>query len=70
MFSSEEFLTASQVAGFCSRLAVKKSLFNDDDLEEDIECATQLATIEELTSEASRELFLVHPVMWDKYNLC
>jgi len=31
MFSSEEFLTASQVAGFFSRLAAKKSLFNDDD---------------------------------------
>jgi len=34
MFSSEEFLTASQVAGFFSRLAAKKSLFNDDDLKE------------------------------------
>ena len=37
MFSSEEFLTASRVAGFFSRLAAKKSLFNNDDLEEDIE---------------------------------
>ena len=71
MFSSEEFLTASQVAGFFSRLAAKKSLFgNDDDLEEDIECATQEATIKELTNEVSRELFPGHPIMWDKYNLC
>ena len=46
MFSSEEFLTASQVNGFFLRLAAKKSLFNDDDLEEEIECATQEATIE------------------------
>jgi len=34
MFSSEEFLTVSQVAGFFSRLAAKKSLFSDDDLKE------------------------------------
>ena len=70
MFSSEEFLTASQVAGFFSRLAVKKSLFNNDDLEEEIECATQEATIEELTIEVSRELLPGHPIMWDNYNLC
>lgn len=70
MFSSEEFLTASQVAGFFSRLAAKKSLFNDDVLEEEIECATQEATIEELTSEVSRQLLLGHPITWDKYNLC
>ena len=70
MFSSEELLTASQVAGFFSRLAAKKSLFNDDELEEEIECATQEAIIEELTDEVSRELFPVHPIMWDKYNLC
>ena len=70
MFSSEEFLTASQVAGFFSRLAAKKSLFNDDDLEEEIECATQEATIEELTNNVSRELFPGHPITWDKYNLC
>ena len=35
----EAFLTASQVAGFFSRLAAKGSLFNDDDVEEEIECA-------------------------------
>ena len=70
MFSSEELLTATQVAGFFSRLAAKKSLFNDDDLEEEIECATQEVIIEELTDEVSRELFPVHPIMWDKYNLC
>ena len=45
MFRSEEFLTASQVARFFSGLAAKKSLFIDDDLVEEIECATQEATI-------------------------
>ena len=70
MFSSEEFLTAPQVAGFFSRLAAKKSLFSDDDLEEEIEGATQEATIEELTNEVSRELLPGHPIVWDKYNLC
>ena len=69
MFSSDEFLTASQVTGFFSRLAAKKSLFNDD-LEEEIECATQEATIEELTNDVSWELLPGHPIMWDKYDLC
>ena len=70
MFRSEEFLTASQVARFFSRLAAKKSLFNDDDLVEEIECATQEATIEELTNEVSRELLPGQSIMWDKYKLC
>ena len=70
MFSGKEFLTASQVAGFFSRLKAKKSLFNDDDLEEEIECATQEAIIEELGNEVSRELLPGHPIMWDKYDLC
>jgi len=69
MFSSEEFLTASWVAGFFFRLAAKKSLFNNDDLEEEIECATHEATTEELTNEVSRELLPGHPIIWDKYNL-
>ena len=69
MFSSKEFLTASQVAGFFSRLVTKKTLFNDDDLEEEIECATQEATIKELTNEVSWELLSGHPIMWDKYKL-
>ena len=66
IFSTEKFLTASQVAGCYSRLAAKKSLFSDDE----IECATHEATIEELTSEVSWELLLGHPIMWDKHNLC
>lgn len=70
IFSSEEFPTASQVTGFFSRLAAKKSLFNDDDLEEEIECVTQEATIEKLTNKVSRERFPGHPHMWHKYNLC
>ena len=63
MFSNKGFLTASQVAGFFSRL------FNDDDYEEGIECATQGGTIEELTNEASRKFLPRRPIMWDKYNL-
>jgi len=69
-FSGEEFLTVPQLAGFFSRLPAKKSLLNDDYLEEEIECATEEATIEELTNEVSRELLPGHSIMWDKYNLC
>ena len=36
MFSNEEFLTASQVDGFFSRLAAKKSLFNNDELKKEM----------------------------------
>lgn len=48
----------------------QRSLFNDDDLEEVIECATQDATIKELTNEVSCELLPGYPIMCDKYNLC
>ena len=65
----KQMFSASQVAGFFSRLKAKKSLFNDDDLEEEIECATQEAIIEELRNEVSRELLPGHPIMWDKYDL-
>ena len=34
MFSSEEFLTASQVARFFSRLVARKPLLSNDDLKE------------------------------------
>ena len=69
MFRSEEFLTVSQVAGSFSRLPAKKALFNDYDLEEEIECATQEATIEELMNEVPRELLPRHPIVRKKYNL-
>ena len=75
MFTSEEFLTSSQVTSFFSRLAAKKRLSEegndeDDDDFDDLENAAMEAHIELLTNEVSRELVPQHPIMYDTYNLC
>ena len=74
LFTSEEYLTQSQIAGFFSRLASKKRLENDDDKDpldiEDIEGASNEAQLAELTSVASQAVGLVHPISYDNYNLC
>ena len=62
IFTSEDFLTASQIADFFSRLASKKTLCVEEDHEE--------AAIQELTNVVAREFLPAHPVMWDGRNLC
>ena len=74
-FTSEEFLTSSQVMSFFSRLAAKKRLSeegNDEDDEDfdDLENAAMEAHIELLTNEVARELVPQHPIMYETYNLC
>ena len=74
LFTSEEYLTQSQIAGFFSHLASKKRLESDDDKDpldiEDIEGASNEAQLAELTSMASQAIGLVHPISYDNYNLC
>ena len=74
LFTSEEYLSQSQLAGFFSRLASKKRLHGDDDNNlldiDDIEGASSEAQMEELTTMASQEVGLVHPISFDTYNLC
>ena len=70
IFSSADFLTASQIAGFFSRLASKKTLSGEEDHEEALVGASQEAAIQELTNIVAREFLPVHPVMWDGRNLC
>ena len=70
IFSSEDFLTASQIAGFFSRLASKKTLSSEEDHEEALVAASQEAAIQELTNVVAREFSPAHPVMWDGRNLC
>ena len=74
LFSSEDYLSQSQIAGFFSRLASKKRLQGEDDDNlldiDDIEGASSEAQLEELTSTASQEVGLVHPISFDTYNLC
>ena len=69
LFKSDEFLTANQIAGFFSRLASKKALV-DDEQQGDIEVAAHEAGLEELVSDAVRELAPKHPIVYDAYNLC
>lgn len=69
LFTSDDFLTANQIAGFFSRLASKKTLA-DDEQQADIEVATHEAGLEELVNEAVRELAPKHPIVYDAYNLC
>ena len=69
LFSSDDFLTANQIAGFFSRLASKKTLA-DDEQQADIEVAALESSLEELVNGAVRELAPKHPIVYDAYNLC
>ena len=75
-FTSEEFLTSSQVMSFFSRLAAKKKRLseegnNEDDEDfDDLENAAMEAYNELLTNEVARELVPQHPIMYETYNLC
>ena len=66
--SSDEFLTATQIAGFFSRLASKKTLENDD--QEGVEVAAHEACLESIVNEAASEIAPKHPIVYDAYNLC
>ena len=68
LFSSDEFLTATQIAGFFSRLASKKTLENDD--QEGVEVAAHEACLESIVNEAASEIAPKHPIVYDAYNLC
>ena len=66
IFSREDFLTASQIAGFFSRRERKL----EEDHEEALVGASQEVAIQELTNVVAREFLPAHPVMWDGRNLC
>ena len=69
LLTSDDILTATQIAGFFSRLALKKALA-DDEPHADIEVAAYEVGVEELVREAECELALKHPIVSDTYNLC
>lgn len=72
LFTSADFLSASQIAGFFSRLSAKKTLHEEveDMAEDDFQSAADEASIEELTNVAVQELKIRHPISYDVYNLC
>ena len=64
LFTSADFLTASKIAAFFSRLSAKKTLHEEvEDVGEDnFQSAADEASIEELK--------IRHPISYDVYNLC
>ena len=78
LFTSRDFLTTNQVAGFFSRLASKKALAEDPDAtesvteeeEEDIGAATVEADLQETMNAVVDDLLPKHPLIYDSHNLC
>ena len=72
LFTSADFLSASQIAGFFSRLSAKKTLYEEveDMAEDDFQSAADEGSIEELRNVAVQELKIRHPISYDVYNLC
>ena len=78
LFTSGDFLTANQVAGFSSRLASKKAVAEDPDAtestteeaEEDIGAATVEADFQEMMNSFVDDLLPKHPLTYDSHNLC
>ena len=68
LFSSDEFLTATQIAGFFPRLASKKTLENDG--QEGVEVAAHEACLERIVNEAASEIAAKHSIVYNAYNLC
>jgi len=69
IFSSADFLTASQIAGFFSRLASKKTLSGEEDHEEALVGASQEAAIQELDKCRCSGIFASSPchVGWAEF---
>ena len=71
LFTSDDFLSANQIAGFFSRLLAKKTLYEEvEEAEDDFQSAADEASIEEPTYVAVQELQIRHPISYDIYNLC
>ena len=68
LFSSDKFLTATEIAGFFSRLASKKTLENDD--QESVEVPAYEACPESIVNEAASEVAPKHSIVYDAYHLC
>ncbi len=74
MFDSSEYLTPKQIKSFFSRLAKKKreakADSSEDKMEEDEEARINERSLEELTVNVMNEIGLIHPIMFESYNLC
>lgn len=68
LFSSEEYLSATQIQGFFARRA--KSLKKGNLEDNDYEAAEVEETFMSIRDEVLEETELCHPIIYDGYNLC
>ena len=76
LFDSSEYLTAKQIGGFFSRLAIKRRAAQvgeskvEGEVEEDeLEAQVEEEGIETLVRNIIDEIGVIHPIMFDTYDL-
>jgi hypothetical protein len=75
LFDASEYLTAKQIASFFSRLARKRRAVQvgeskGEGEEEELEAQLEEEGIENLATNIINEIGLIHPIMFDTYDLC
>ncbi len=70
LYDASEYLTAKQIASFFSRLARKRRGAQvGESKEEELETQLEEDGIENLARNIINEIGLIHPIMFDTYNL-
>lgn len=76
LFETSEFLTSRQISSFFSRLAKKRraggNIETNDIEEEESDFIEQLneEQFHELTDEVMSEISILHPILYERYNIC
>ena len=75
LFDASEYLTAKQIASFFSRLARKRRAAQVGESkvegeEEELEARVEEEGIENLVKNIINEIGVIHPIMFDTYDLC
>ena len=75
LFDASEYLTAKQIASFFSRLARKRRAAQVGESkvegeEEELEAQLEEEGIENLVKNIINEIGVIHPIMFDTYDLC
>ena len=70
LFTSDDFLTSSEIAGFFSHLSAKKTLQDDEEFEDDFQSAADEKRFEQFTNMAVHDPKLKHRITYDAYSLC
>ena len=71
-FTSAEFLSPQQIKSYFSRASAKlrQSGISDDDDESDAQAAAEQDEYSAVRTHIIEKYHLVHPIMYDTYNLC